>query len=449
MRYLMLAHTAALFVLSRDRSSSAKYSHFFKRFPNLIQAYTNACHHENKDYNFKDNIAAIDTKNMRYEIVKNYTASYDDEITTLPKLLHKLDKETFPSVSQARKACNKGRILICRNKNSALVSSDERYLDPKFVSNADSIMSTNTLIIADKSSKVNHQDLVLLHKRVNDYEFYPLQYSTALHPPPHYFDFSSIPIIYQDENIALVNKPEKLTTVGKSDLQSLLPFILKPPSSVTKNIPIPRPVHRIDRRTSGIVVISKSTKSTKLLSHQFATRQVYKSYVAIVFGRLEGKDWNRIDYPIDGKPSITDWKVIHTYKHKKFGWLSVVCCSPKTGRYHQIRRHLAYCLQMPIVGDAKYDMGGELRKGARNLGLFLCANAIDFQCARLTVNNKGIQDNFHDFRTFATTNILYNSDELDIPLENEIMFYHHEFERNIRIRARTPLPAKYMDLIGK
>ena len=340
MQYLMLAYTAALFVLSRDRSSCAKYSRFSQRFSTLIQAYAN---------DFTDNTSAIDAKNIRYEIVKNYTASYDDEITTLPKLLHKLEKETFPSVSQARKACNQGRILICRDKKSELVSSDERCFDPKFVINLDPMMSTNTLIIADKSSKVNNYDVVLLHKRVNDYEFYPLQYSTALHPPPHYFDFSSIPIIYQDENIALVNKPEKLTTVGKSDLQSLLPFILKPPSSVTKNIPIPRPVHRIDRRTSGIVVISKSTKSTKLLSHQFATRQVQKSYVAIVFGRLEGKDWNRIDYPIDGKPSITDWKVIHTYKHKKFGWISVVCCSPKTGRYHQIRRHLAYCLQMPIL----------------------------------------------------------------------------------------------------
>jgi len=148
-------------------------------------------------------------------------------------------------------------------------------------------------------------------------------------------------------------------------------------------------VLRLDRKTSGCVLVAKSKNAMRQFSHLFASRQVQKSYLAITFGipsldnndsvtAIDGKDYNVIDYPIDGKDAVTLWRVVLTITTPTYGKLSLLHCLPKTGRNHQIRRHLSYCLQAPIVGDNKYDGGGDLAKETRKLGLFLCSNHIEF-----------------------------------------------------------------------
>ena len=90
--------------------------------------------------------------------------------------------------------------------------------------------------------------------------------------------------------------------------------------------------------------------------------------------------YSTIDHPIDGKDTITQWRTILTITSHTWGTLSLLHLLPKTGRNHQLRRHLSYCLSCPIVGDTRYDGGGEKAKLARELGtMFLCSDSIAFR----------------------------------------------------------------------
>ena len=225
--------------------------------------------------------------------------------------------------------------------------------------------------------------------------YYPSTISGYITPPPILESSITIPqVVYQDDEIAIINKPENLTTIGggevaRHDLQSVLPFILTPPPS---RMVLPRPVHRLDRRTSGLVLVAKTKKARQKFSQAFEHRRVDKTYTAIVFGiptvaadnsSSSSGEWNTIDYPIDGKQAISAWRIIETTtttndNDNAHHTLSMLQIKPQTGRYHQIRRHLAYCLGTPIVGDAKYD-GGSVG-GAKSLrydGMFLCSNALE------------------------------------------------------------------------
>ena len=129
--------------------------------------------------------------------------------------------------------------------------------------------------------------------------------------------------LYEDEHIAVMNKPEGIDTIGEKrlDLQSVLPFILHPPLSLQQNNYLPRPIHRLDRGTSGCVLIAKSELAMKKFSIIFANREIQKSYCAVVFGKpkqdedqrsieIDQNVYSAIDYPIDGKDALTLWRVL-------------------------------------------------------------------------------------------------------------------------------------------
>ena len=162
---------------------------------------------------------------------------------------------------------------------------------------------------------------------------------------------------------------------GRDTLLSALPSVLSP-SNVhisDDNWPLkrPQPVHRLDRPTSGLVVVAKTKSAAVHLSQQFEFRRARKTYMAILNGYPQPKDddttqddWNVIDYDLDdssgrNRSAITQWKVLQTAK--------------KTGRYHQLRRHMAFVCKSPICGDSTYDKDS-LR--LRKRGLFLCSNEI-------------------------------------------------------------------------
>lgn len=341
----------------------------------------------------------------KYEIKHTYCAEqlllqeHNVEDAPLHQILCKMDPEVFPSASQSRKAIQHGRLLVLRANDDDTSSSDSASLA--------SNIFLDLGVVANSSTILHAGDRVAVRSRVEN-GFYPELHTKYVDPPAsiHYFLAIQNPVIFEDDHIAIVNKPEDLDCIGekRNDLQSLLPFVLHPPAAAgitpanstatqTQQYYLPRPVHRLDRKTSGCVLVAKSKTAMRQCSQLFATRDLQKSYCAITFGKpkplandqdnsvtiVDGKEYDTIDYPIDGKDAITLWRIVSTVISPTYGELSLVQCIPKTGRTHQIRRHLKYCLGTPIVGDNKYDGGGDVARETRELGMFLCSNRIEFQ----------------------------------------------------------------------
>ncbi|QOL25099.1 RNA pseudouridine synthase [Thalassotalea sp. LPB0316] len=186
-----------------------------------------------------------------------------------------------------------------------------------------------------------------------------------------------IEIIYQDEHILVINKPEELLSVpGKLVQDSVLTRIrAKFPEALGPLI-----VHRLDMSTSGLMVLALTPRANKSLQQQFVTRQVQKRYVALIEGILNEPS-GEITLPLcqdiddrprqkvcfeSGKPCLTRWQLLG---HE--GTSSRVLLEPKTGRTHQLRMHCAHPLgfNMPIVGDDLYG----------NKGKRLCLHAMSLQ----------------------------------------------------------------------
>ncbi|KAL7541957.1 hypothetical protein ACHAWF_007061 [Thalassiosira exigua] len=316
----------------------------------------------------------------------------EEEPPPLPRILCEVDPVAFPSPSQARRAIRHGRLLVLRSTD---------YLPCPSTPNR-GVASNKTMLelgsVADTSTQLRDMDILALRSRLPN-EFYSQSCTKYVDPPPNEADLApgGNAILYEDDHIAIVNKPELLDTIGatRDDLQSLLPFVLHPPTlthwssgrgNTAQECYLPRPIHRLDRRTSGCVLVAKSTEAMKRFSKLFCSRQIRKSYCAVVFGEpkvknspsvdIDGKKFHVIDYPIDGKDAITLWRVVAQSTSPTWGKVSLLHLLPKTGRTHQIRRHLSYCLSCPIVGDSKYD-GGAFAN-ARKLGMFLCSNSMEF-----------------------------------------------------------------------
>lgn len=156
--------------------------------------------------------------------------------------------------------------------------------------------------------------------------------------------------IYEDENVLVLNKPNGLLSVRKAEYS---------PEPTLEDYGLV--VHRLDRDTSGVVILAKNEETQKMLRKQFQDRKAHKTYFAIVEGRPK-LDEAMIDLPIsrnikypttfmvdpNGKPSQTYYKVIKTNDK-----LSLLELKPTTGRTHQLRVHLNY-LGTPILGDRVY-----------------------------------------------------------------------------------------------
>ena len=217
-------------------------------------------------------------------------------------------------------------------------------------------------------------------------------------PPVDVFTPENIPldIVYEDETLLVVNKPAGLVvhpaagTPSGTLANALAYHFQQLPGSGAR----PGIVHRLDRDTSGLLVVAKTEAALENLSDQFRDRSVYKSYVALVHGRVRAET-GKIDQPIARDPSnrtrmavvrggrnaLTIYRVRRTYD--RFTLLDVEL---KTGRTHQIRVHLAW-LKHPVVGDETYGGGRDntipdpkLRARLRNLNRqFLHAEKLAFK----------------------------------------------------------------------
>ncbi|WP_262511273.1 RluA family pseudouridine synthase [Lutibacter citreus] len=187
---------------------------------------------------------------------------------------------------------------------------------------------------------------------------------------PKVFEFN-LEVIFEDEHIAAINKPAGITVSGNSfkTIANALAYNLKESNELDALLK-PTPVHRLDNQTSGILLIAKTKTAQIELGKQFNNQSIQKKYSTIVIGEVLNN--SIINSPIENKPSETSFEIAQVIKSLTYRELSYLQVSPKTGRTHQIRIHMA-SIGHPILGDKLYGNKETIHQGK---GLFLCASEI-------------------------------------------------------------------------
>lgn len=187
-------------------------------------------------------------------------------------------------------------------------------------------------------------------------------------------------VIFEDEYLAVINKPAGILVSGnrfKTVANALMQNLKK---SDQADWAAPKPVHRLDYPTTGLVLVGKTSASIVALNQLFENKLISKTYHAVTIGKMESK--GKVTLPIDSKSAISEFKVLETIVSERFDYLNLVELNPKTGRRHQLRKHLA-ALGNPILGDAKYNNPKLILKGK---GLYLNATSLQFKHPFTEVN---------------------------------------------------------------
>ncbi|KDO35504.1 hypothetical protein SPRG_00351 [Saprolegnia parasitica CBS 223.65] len=167
-----------------------------------------------------------------------------------------------------------------------------------------------------------------------------------------------LPVLYEDDVLIAVFKPTQLATqLGSKTLDS-----------VASRYPQCKLVHRLDKGTSGVLLLAKTRLAAAELAEMFRTEQVCKTYLAHVTWPVVGDlaADGVIDHPLESKPARTTYRL-----RKRFGRTALLELQPSTGRKHQLRRHCAEVLGAPIVGDRRYG-------GATSTRMWLHAMRVQF-----------------------------------------------------------------------
>ncbi|OLR64864.1 RluA family pseudouridine synthase [Peptoniphilus porci] len=218
-------------------------------------------------------------------------------------------------------------------------------------------VNSGSIYLNGKSVKTN--------KRIKLNDIVSLRFEDEV--PNGKIENKNLDILYEDEDLILINKePFMVTHTAKDDSEgTLLNYLCGyfKENNINRKV---RFINRLDRDTSGIVVVSKNSFSQDKISREFK-ESVEKKYLAICEGTFKEKE-GIIDAPIAksednikreinyviGKKSLTSYKVLREYKN-----MSLVMLTLHTGRTHQIRVHLSY-IGHPILGDSLYGKRSEL-----------------------------------------------------------------------------------------
>ncbi|MCH3884786.1 RluA family pseudouridine synthase [Tenacibaculum aquimarinum] len=185
------------------------------------------------------------------------------------------------------------------------------------------------------------------------------------------FDFD-LKVLFEDDILAVIYKPAGILVSGNSFATIDNALFQNIKKSTQTDAVKPRPVHRLDYPTSGLLLIGKTNSSIIALNKLFENKEIQKTYHAVSIGKMESQ--GTIKLPIDDKKSLTHFKVLKTVTSERFGFLNLVKLSPKTGRKHQLRKHLA-SLGNPILGDKEYYLDNLILNGK---GLYLHASTLEF-----------------------------------------------------------------------
>ena len=201
-------------------------------------------------------------------------------------------------------------------------------------------------------------------------------------------------VLYEDEDVIVVNKPAGMVVhagagAARGTLVNALLHHFGALSTLGGSVR-PGIVHRLDRGTSGVMVVARNDLAHRALAEQFRSRAVRKTYVALLHGRMP-RDRGRIERPVTrdpqrrtrmtarlarGRASQTDWRVVLRLRN-----FTLVEAEPRTGRTHQIRAHFA-AAGHPLVGDTLYGAPRQVRIGGFSLDplgrVFLHAAQLSF-----------------------------------------------------------------------
>ena len=182
----------------------------------------------------------------------------------------------------------------------------------------------------------------------------------------------TLDVIFEDDYLAIINKPAGILVSGnkfKTISNALDQNLIK---SRQLDAVKAKPIHRLDYPTTGLLLIGKTNASIIALNKLFEYKKIKKTYFAITIGQMEVS--GIINTLIDNKNSETHYEVLKTVVSKRFEYLNLVKLSPKTGRRHQLRKHML-SLGNPILGDKEYCNEKLILNGK---GMYLHAGILEF-----------------------------------------------------------------------
>jgi 23S rRNA pseudouridine1911/1915/1917 synthase len=181
-----------------------------------------------------------------------------------------------------------------------------------------------------------------------------------------------IEVLFEDDYLAIIYKPAGILVSGNKFVTIANALAQNLQKSNKSDAVKPQPIHRLDYPTSGLLLIGKTSTAIIKLGDLFKNKEIKKTYFAITIGKMKPKDF--INLPIDEKEATTEYTVLESVISKRFEFLNLVKLEPKTGRKHQLRKHLL-SIGNPILGDKEHFIEDLVLNGK---GLYLHAATLEF-----------------------------------------------------------------------